>query len=104
TTGKRGLGMRARIFALAAAIMLAACGGASAGPKPRTSGGGTEVDPIANGVPDSIKSLAPLQVATDATYAPNEFVNPDSGAIQGWDIDLGLAICKVMGLVCTFNN
>ena len=46
----------------------------------------------------------PLQVATDATYAPNEFVNPDTGAIQGWDIDFGNALCKVMGLVCTFNN
>ena len=59
---------------------------------------------IAAEVPASIKSLSPLQIATDATYAPNEFVNPDSGAIQGWDIDFGLALCKVMGLVCTFNN
>jgi polar amino acid transport system substrate-binding protein len=63
-----------------------------------------KVDSIAAEVPDAIKKAAPLQIATDATYAPNEFVNPDSGAIQGWDIDLGLALCKVMGLVCTFNN
>ncbi|HEY2596920.1 MAG TPA: transporter substrate-binding domain-containing protein [Candidatus Dormibacteraeota bacterium] len=96
--------MRARIFALAAAIMLAACGGTSATPTPTTVIGVTKVDAIASEVPDSIKTLSPLQVATDATYAPNEFVNPDTGAIQGWDIDLGLALCKVMGLVCTFNN
>jgi polar amino acid transport system substrate-binding protein len=58
---------------------------------------------IANEVPSSIKGT-PVQIATDATYAPNEFINPENGQIQGWDIDLGNAICKVMGLVCTFNN
>jgi polar amino acid transport system substrate-binding protein len=96
--------MRALTFALAAAIMLAACGGTST-PTPTTATTGVaKVDTIAAEVPDSIKKLSPLQIATDATYAPNEFVNPDSGAIQGWDIDLGVALCKVMGLVCTFNN
>ncbi|HYM51319.1 MAG TPA: transporter substrate-binding domain-containing protein [Candidatus Limnocylindrales bacterium] len=59
---------------------------------------------IAAEVPASVKAQSPLQIATDATYAPNEFINPDTGAIQGWDIDLGNAICKVMGVVCTFNN
>jgi polar amino acid transport system substrate-binding protein len=93
---------RIPVLALAAALMLAACGG-TATPAPTTSGV-SKVDSIAAEVPDSIKKLSPLQVATDATYAPNEFVNPDSGAIQGWDIDLGNAICKVMGIVCTFNN
>jgi len=53
-------------------------------------------------VPSTI--TGPIQIATDATYAPNEFVDPNTGAISGWDIDLGNAICKVMGLVCTFNN
>ena len=96
--------MRALTFALAAAIMLAACGGTST-PTPTTATTGvTKVDTIANEVPAAIKNLSPLQIATDATYAPNEFVNPDSGAIQGWDIDFGIALCKVMGLVCTFNN
>ena len=96
--------MRALTFALAAAIMLAACGGTST-PTPTTATTGVaKVDTIANEVPAAIKNLSPLQIATDATYAPNEFVNPDSGAIQGWDIDFGIALCKVMGLVCTFNN
>src|SRR5487761_1168734 len=96
--------MRTLTFALAAAIMLAACGGtATPNPTAATTGVAT-VAAIAAEVPASIKSLSPLQIATDATYAPNEFVNPDTGAIQGWDIDFGLALCKVMGLVCTFNN
>jgi polar amino acid transport system substrate-binding protein len=86
------------------AMTLAACGGTSTTPAASSSGGPSKVASIAAEVPDSIKSLAPLQVATDATYAPNEFINPETGAIQGWDIDFGNAICKVMGVVCTFNN
>ena len=93
---------RKSLIALVAAIVLSACG-ASTTPTP-VSGGPSKVDSIASEVPDSIKKLSPLQVATDATYAPNEFVNPDTGAIQGWDIDFGNALCRVMGLVCTFNN
>jgi len=94
---------RKSLLALAAAIVVTACGGPTT-PTTTTSGGPSKVDSIASEVPDSIKALAPLQVATDATYAPNEFVNPDTGAIEGWDIDFGNAVCKVMGLVCTFNN
>ena len=89
------------LSAIAAAIVLAACGGSTT-PTATTSGGPGKVASIASEVPASI--TGPLQIATDATYAPNEFINPDTGAIQGWDIDLGNAICKVMGLVCTFNN
>ncbi|TMF57569.1 MAG: transporter substrate-binding domain-containing protein [Chloroflexi bacterium] len=88
---------------LAAMLLLAACGSTSS-PAATTAGGPSKVDSIASEVPDSIKSLAPLQIATDATYAPNEFINPETGAIEGWDIDFGNAICKVMGVVCTFNN
>src|SRR5260370_38433030 len=86
------------------AMTLAACGGSSAGPAASSSGGPSKVASIAAEGPDSIKSQAPLQIATDATYAPNEFINPDTGAIEGWDIDFGNDVCKVMGLVCTFNN
>ena len=43
-------------------------------------------------------------IGVNVPYAPNEFINPETGAIQGWDIDFGNAICKVMGVVCTFNN
>src|SRR6202521_1360608 len=85
------------------AVSLAACGGSSAAPA-ASSGGPSKVASIAAEVPDSIKSLAPLQIATDATYPPNESVNPETGAIEGWDIDFGKALCKVMGVACTFNN
>jgi len=90
---------------ISAATILAACGGTtSGGPAASSSGGPGKVASIAAEVPDAVKSQSPLQIATDATYAPNEFINADTGAIQGWDIDFGNALCKVMGLVCTFNN
>jgi len=94
--------MNARIpvLGLVAATVLAACGGSNT--PTTTSGGPNKVASIASEVPSTV--TGPIQIATDATYAPNEFVDPNTGAISGWDIDLGNAICKVMGLVCTFNN
>jgi polar amino acid transport system substrate-binding protein len=86
------------------AVSVAACGGTSGNPSSSGSGGPSKVASIAAELPDSIKSKAPLQIATDATYPPDESINPDTGAIEGWDIDLGKAICKVMGVACTFNN
>ncbi len=94
---------RIRPLTVAFVVVLTACGGTSTA-APAASAGPSKVQSIASEVPDSVKSQAPLQIAVDATYAPNEFINPDSGAIVGWDIDFGNAICKVMGVVCTFNN
>lgn len=97
--------MKKQVLLVGVVLLVGACGGSST-----TSGssgapaGPSAVSSIAGEVPSDIKALAPFQIATDATYAPNEFVNPDTGAIQGWDIDLGNAICKVMGVACTFNN
>jgi polar amino acid transport system substrate-binding protein len=90
---------RISVLGLVAATVLAGCGGSST---TTTSGGPSKVASIASQVPSTV--TGPIQIATDATYAPNEFVDPNTGAISGWDIDLGNAICKVMGLVCTFNN
>src|SRR5207237_1407848 len=96
--------MRRLPMVLVAVVMtLAACGGTSTTPSASTCGP-SKLASIAGEVPASVKDLAPLQIATDATYAPNEFINPDTGAIEGWDIDFGKAICKVMGVACTFNN
>ncbi|HUZ87252.1 MAG TPA: transporter substrate-binding domain-containing protein [Candidatus Baltobacterales bacterium] len=97
--------MKKQVLVIGVALLVGACGGggSTATTSPSPSGPGT-VASIASEVPATMKSLAPFQIATDATYAPNEFVNPDTGALQGWDIDLGQAICKVMGVACTFNN
>jgi len=92
---------RLPIVLVTVTMMLAACGGTSNAPA-ASSSGPSKVASIAAEVPSSVPT--PIQIATDATYPPDESIDPATGEIIGWDIDLGKAICKVMGVVCTFNN
>lgn len=95
--------MKKGMIALAGVILVAACGGSpssSSSSSPSTLG---KVDSIAKEVPSSMQGQT-LQIATDATYEPNEFVDATTGAISGWDIDFGNALCKVMGVQCQFQN
>lgn len=93
--------MKKLFFALAGVLVVTACGG---GTSTSNTSSVSTVSTIASEVPSDLKALAPFQIATDATYAPNEYVDPDTGAIKGWDVDFGNAMCKVMGVACTFNN
>jgi polar amino acid transport system substrate-binding protein len=89
------------------ALLLAACGSSES---PSTSAGGTAAagptvqQNIASEVPAAIRSSAPLQIASDASYQPNEYVDPSTGEVKGWDIDLAKAVCKVWGVECKVNN
>lgn len=88
-------------------LVLASCGGGAGGSSstPTAAAVNVSVQPsIASEVPSAIKSSAPIQIASDATYAPNEFVDPNTGDIIGWDIDFAKAICHVWGITCTINN
>jgi polar amino acid transport system substrate-binding protein len=53
---------------------------------------------VAKLVPASIKSKGTLTVASDASYAPNEFIGPDGHTVVGMDADLSKALAGVMGL------
>jgi polar amino acid transport system substrate-binding protein len=94
-------------LALTATLVLAACG-SSGGPSASSSAAsssGPSVQPnIASEVPSAIKDKGAIQVATDATYAPNEFIDPTSGEIKGWDIDLAKALSKVLGIPFVISN
>ncbi|HET7173204.1 MAG TPA: ABC transporter substrate-binding protein [Nocardioidaceae bacterium] len=90
--------------ALSTLLLTAACGSGSGG---NGGSGGFSVSKdstIASEVPSSIASKGTLVVATDATYAPNEFKNIKTGAIEGMDVDLGTALGTVMGLKWKFMN
>jgi polar amino acid transport system substrate-binding protein len=99
---------RAGIALLFPAALLAACGGSGSTNTPTastaTGSGPTKQASIAAEVPAAVAAAAPLQIATDATYAPNEFVDPSNGAIVGWDVDLAKEVCAVLGVACTINN
>jgi len=58
---------------------------------------------IAAEVPAKFKSKT-LTVATDATYAPNEFIGSNGTSIEGMDPDLGKALGAVMGVKVKFVN
>jgi polar amino acid transport system substrate-binding protein len=51
---------------------------------------------------DTIKKNGKLVIATDASYAPNEF--KQNGQIVGFDIDLGSAIAKKLGVTASFQD
>jgi polar amino acid transport system substrate-binding protein len=59
---------------------------------------------IAAAVPAKVKSKGTLTIATDATYAPNEFVASNGKTLTGWDVELGQDLGKVMGLNWKFVN
>jgi polar amino acid transport system substrate-binding protein len=70
-----------------------------------TSAAGVSTDStIAAMVPAKIKSNGTLTVATDATYAPNEFIGSNGKTVTGWDVELGQDLGKVMGLNWKFVN
>jgi len=55
-------------------------------------------------VPASIASKGTLTIATDASYAPNEFLKNGEGDPIGMDVDLGNAIAQVLGLKTEWKN
>jgi len=104
--------MAARIGApLLALLALAGCGSSS-----NTSSTGTTsstsavslaaaVNPaIEAKVPSAIKSKGTLNVASEAQYAPNEFLAPDGHTVIGMDPDLVRALAEVMGLKVNVIN
>lgn len=107
--------------AVAAALVLAGCG-ASTSPPPAQSAScsvgqitqapdpqpmtvNAAADPAASAkVPANYKSKGTLTIASDASYAPNEFTAQGSGNIIGMDVDLGTAIGQTLGLKTKFVN
>ena len=92
-------------------LVLSACGGSSSsdasGAASATGAAlpSISADPaLAAQVPDAIKSSGKLQMGTDASYAPMEFIAEDGTTIVGADIDLGNAIAARMGLQAEWAN
>jgi ABC-type amino acid transport/signal transduction systems, periplasmic component/domain len=78
------------MFALAAAVMLTACGSTSTTPT-----GTATVSPP----PDSeLFTAGTLTIGSDVSYPPQEFYPVGSTTADGFDIDVGKALAKEMGL------
>jgi polar amino acid transport system substrate-binding protein len=100
------------VAAFATAAIAVGCGGGDNDTSTTTSAALTATPDInvpvdkkvAAQVPADIKSQGTLTVATDATYAPNEFVATNGNTIQGMDPDLAKALAQAMGLEATVKN
>lgn len=89
-------------------LVLAACGGSG------DKGSSGEPDPlnlnlkkddaIAAMVPADLAAKGKLIIATDASYAPNEFLKGGEGEPIGMSIDLGNALAQLMGLETEWTN
>lgn len=95
---------------LTAVFLVAACGSSTVAPTGFVAYPGPwqgpypgAVSSIASEVPSSLRS-APLQLATSSDALPIDGIDPKTGDLVGWDIDVGKAICAVMGVICTPNN
>ena len=85
--------------------LASACGGSSSGGDNSKVTPQSSVDAAAVAkLPAAIKSAGVLKVATDAEYAPNEYIGTDNKTIEGMDVDLGNAIGEVLGLKMEFSN
>lgn len=58
----------------------------------------------ADKVPEEIRDRGKLVVATDASYAPNEFFDEDGKTIIGTDADLAKALGTTLGLEIELKN
>jgi polar amino acid transport system substrate-binding protein len=99
------------------AVMVAGCGasgdGSGGGGGGGGQAGGASTNPapavqkdaaLAALVPQDIASDGKIVVGSDASYAPNEFVDKDGTTIIGMDVDLGKAVGQKLGLEVEFQN
>jgi len=90
------------------AALAAGCGGSSKTAATTTTSTSTTStsanSKIAAEVPAAIKSKGTLVVATDATYAPNEFIASNGKTVTGWDPELAQALGNVLGLKVKLVN
>lgn len=75
-------------------------GAGSAGAAPTVA----KDDALAAMVPAEIASDGKLIIGTDASYAPNQFIDTDGTTIVGFDVDLARAVGQVLGLQVEMQN
>jgi polar amino acid transport system substrate-binding protein len=100
--GRTGVGVPALTI-----LALSGCGGSSTSSTKATtpaSGSSTANPQITAQVPATIKAKGTLNVATEAQYAPNEFIAPDGHTVIGMDADLMHALAATMGLKANLIN
>jgi len=94
-------GLVAALLSAGVATALLSAGTATAVPAKASAGA---VPSVAKLVPAAIKSKGGITVASDASYAPDEFVASDGKTVIGMDADLSKALGAAMGLKVNIVN
>jgi polar amino acid transport system substrate-binding protein len=95
----------ASALVLTGALALSACGDSDDSGDSGGAASNTSADSkLAAMVPDAIKSDGKIAIGTDASYPPNESVDPASQKIVGWDVDLFNAVAAKLGLKTEYHN
>jgi polar amino acid transport system substrate-binding protein len=97
---------RWRRGALLGLVLVVALTTAGCGEKSNTGGGSTGTtaaaptvdEALAAKVPAAIKSDGKVLIGTDASYAPNEFLDTDGKTVVGFDVDLFNAVAAKLGV------
>jgi len=106
---------RTRALAVAAlattALALTACGSdslsssSSSSASATTSASAPTVDAaLVAKLPAKIKDAGTINIGTDATYQPNEYLDADGKTVIGMDVDIFNAVAAKFGLKAEFQN
>lgn len=99
----RGRALRAACVLAGGALALTACTSNTETDAPKVDKVEVaKVDAIAAKVPAELKGK--LVVGVNVPYAPNEYKDPSSGKIVGFDVDLVDAVGKVLGLEVEYKE
>lgn len=107
TTFRAGRRLGVFVAATALALSAAACGsGSDDGKTTSTSASpSSSVDPSLKAmVPADVAADGKIAVGSDATYAPNEFMDTDGKTVIGMDVEVFTAVAAKLGLTAAFVN
>ncbi|MYW21413.1 ABC transporter substrate-binding protein [Streptomyces sp. SID161] len=90
-------------IAVAGALLLTGCGDQTAEKDKGSGSASTSGAPLADKLPQDIRSKGKIKVGSDIAYAPVEFKD-SSGKVVGLDPDLAAAMGKQLGVTFEFEN
>lgn len=104
-SGARGYILRAACVVAGGALVLTGCTKNSESNAPTVAKVEvSKVDSLAAQVPDKVKQAGKLVVGVNLPYSPNEFKDPSTGKIVGFDVDLMNAVAATLGLTGDYQE
>jgi polar amino acid transport system substrate-binding protein len=91
-----------------AALVVTGCGGSSSDGGSSATGSSSPLpsvsadDALAAQVPEAVKKDGVIEVGSDTTYPPAEFIGDDGETIVGFDVDLFTLVAQKLGLEARF--